>query len=147
MIGKAGPDFSGSAFVFIFNSMLGLHLLDMLLTAVHLLIIGFNLLGWIWLRTRKLHFIGVCVTAGCWFILGIWFGIGYCPVTDWQWQVKEKLGEHNLPNSFIKYFIDKITGIQVSASLIDVLTAACFFAAILLSVYVNFFKKRKSGAR
>jgi hypothetical protein len=119
-----------------------LRALDLLLTLLHFAIIGFNLFGWIWKRTRRAHFICIAVTAGCWFILGIWFGIGYCPVTDWQWQVKEKLGEHNLPNSFITYYGDKLTGKAISPSLIDRLTTVCFFLAALLSIYFNFLKKK-----
>jgi hypothetical protein len=122
--------------------MIGLRILDLLLTLLHFVIIGFNLLGWIWKRTRKLHFIVVCATATCWFILGIWFGIGYCPITDWDWQIKEKLGEHNLPNSFIKYYADIIVGHSVNASLIDTLTAAGFFIAALLAVYFYFIQNR-----
>ncbi|MDB5023401.1 MAG: hypothetical protein JWP78_1156 [Mucilaginibacter sp.] len=120
-----------------------LRTLDLLLTLVHFAIIGFNLFGWIWQSTRKLHFIGIVLTACSWFILGVWFGIGYCPITDWQWQIKEKLGEYQLPGSFIKYYVDKISGKPVSASLIDILTAICFSLAALLSVYVNLIGKRK----
>jgi len=122
--------------------MIGLRILDLLLTLLHFVIIGFNLLGWIWKRTRKLHLIVVCATAAYWFILGIWFGIGYCPITDWDWQLKEKLGEHNLPNSFIKYYADIIVGHSVNASLIDTLTALGFFMAALLAIYFNFIQPR-----
>ncbi|MDB5016422.1 MAG: hypothetical protein JWQ84_1254 [Mucilaginibacter sp.] len=118
-------------------------ILDLLLTFLHLAIIGFNMLGWIWARTRKLHLAFITITAACWFILGIWYGIGYCPVTDWEWSVKEKLGEHNLPGSFIEYYADKLSGKSISASLIDIITAVCFFLAAVLSIYVNFFKKKK----
>ena len=119
-----------------------LRVLDFLLTLFHFAIIGFNLFGWIWKSTRKLHFIVILITASCWFILGIWYGIGYCPVTDWQWHIKEKLGETNLPGSFIKYYADKISGRSVNDSFIDAMTSACFFLAVVLSVYVNFIKKR-----
>src|SRR5450756_437447 len=78
-----------------------LRLLDIFLTFFHLIIIGFILFGWIWPATRKMHFICVLATAASWLLLGLWFGVGYCPVTDWQWQVKAKLGEHDLPASFI----------------------------------------------
>jgi len=125
--------------------MTGLRLLDFLLTICHLLIVGFNLFGWIWRKTRLAHFGGVMITAACWFIVGIWYGIGYCPVTDWQWQIKEKLGERNLPNSFIKYWADRLTGTDVNTQFIDVLTAVCFAAALLISVYLNFFAKRKKN--
>jgi len=119
-----------------------LQLLDGILTLVHVVIIGFNLLGWIWPATRKAHFICVLATAASWFLLGIWFGMGYCPVTDWQWRVKEQLGEHNLPASFIKYYADKIAGTDISSSFIDMVTVSCFAVATFLSVYVNFIKKK-----
>jgi hypothetical protein len=122
-------------------------ILDYLFTLLHLIIIGFNLLGWIWRSTRKLHFIVVLLTAGCWLILGIWYGIGYCPITDWQWQIKESLGETNLPNSFIKYFADKVTHSDISSDLIDGVTAISFATAAFLSVYLNFFngKRKEQG--
>lgn len=119
-----------------------LHLLDILLSLFHLVIIVINLFGWIWRRTRRLNLIVVILTAGSWFVLGIWFGWGYCPVTDWEWHVKERLGEHNLPGSFVKYYADRITGRDINSSLIDTVTAVSFFVAAALSVYVNFFKKR-----
>lgn len=121
---------------------MSLHRQDVLFTFLHLGIIGFNLFGWIWKPTQKLHLVFILLTAISWFILGIWFGIGYCPITDWQWQIKEKLGEHNLPNSFIKYYTDKIIGNPINASFIDTLTALCFFLAAAGSVYQNFFKKK-----
>ena len=121
---------------------MGLRLLDLLLTLLHFAIIGFNLFGWIWKPLRKAHLICIAITAGCWFILGIWYGIGYCPVTDWEWHVKEKLGEHNLPDSFITYYADKISGKAVSPALVDTLTTICFSLAAMLSVYLNFLKKR-----
>lgn len=123
-----------------------LHFLDILYTLLHLLIIGFNLFGWIFPRTRKLHFIFVLVTAASWFILGIWFGIGYCPVTDWQWRVKEQLGERDLPDSFITYYANKISGRNFSDAFVGVITMIVFILAVLLSVYVNFIKPRTKKA-
>lgn len=115
-----------------------LKLLDIFYTCLHLLIIGFNLFGWIWPKTRNLHLIVVSVTLLCWFGLGIWYGWGYCPVTEWQWDVKEKLGEINLPNSFVKYFADKITGRDFPSSLVDRVTLISFLVAIGITIYVNF---------
>ena len=120
-----------------------LQLLDAFLTLVHLVIIGFNLFGWIWPATRKAHFVCVLATAASWFLLGIWFGRGYCPVTDWQWRVKEQLGEQNLPASFIKYYADKISGQSISSSLIDLATVITFAIAALFSVYVNFINRKQ----
>ena len=121
-----------------------LHFLDIFLTIVHLAIIGFNLLGWIWPATRKAHLGCVALTAGSWFILGIWYGMGYCPITDWQWQVKTKLGETNLPASFIKYYADKISGNNISSHFIDTITLGLFVLAIILSLFVNFVFQAKN---
>ena len=119
------------------------YVLDIVFIIFHLLVVGFNLLGWIWRSTRKLHFIVVLLTAGSWLLLGIWYGLGYCPLTDWHWQIKEHLGETNLPNSFIKYFADKVTGQDLSSSFIDTVTSICFAIAAGLSVYFNFFYKKQ----
>ena len=120
-----------------------LHFLDIVLTLLHFIIIGFNLFGWIFPATRKAHFICILATGASWFLLGIWFGIGYCPITDWQWQVKTKLGEHNLPASFITYYADKLTGKNFTGNFINTITLICFALASLLSVYVNFIKRKK----
>lgn len=120
-----------------------LKLLDILLMLTHFVLIGFNLFGWIWKRTRKWHLITVAATAFSWFVLGIWFGWGYCPITDWEWTVKEKSGETNLPNSFIKYYADKITGGDIDTSLVNDATLTIFLLIIVITVYLNFFNKRK----
>ena len=126
-----------------------LSFLDALLTILHFVIIFFNLFGWIPVFTRRAHLISIVLTAVSWFLLGIWFGIGYCPITEWQWQIKEKLGEVNLPDSFIKYYGDKITGSNLDPDFINTLTAVCFALAAILSLYVNFFisKKQKPGIK
>src|SRR3954447_24101375 len=116
--------------------------LDIFLTILHIAFTLFNLLGWIWKRTRKLHLVTISMTAASWFILGIWYGWGYCFLTDWQWNIKEKLGETNLPSSFITYFANKLTGQRVSASLITAITLVCFMLATTLTIYVNFFRRR-----
>ena len=122
-----------------------LHFADILFTFLHLIIIGFNLLGWIWTKTRKAHFITILLTAASWFLLGIWFGLGYCPITDWQWQLKTKLGETNLPVSFIKYYADKITNTSVDNTIVDIVTLVTFLLAVIATVYVNFIMKRKKA--
>ncbi|MGB4401121.1 MAG: DUF2784 domain-containing protein [Daejeonella sp.] len=123
-----------------------LHFLDFVLTLLHLLIIGFNLFGWIWRSTRKAHFYLVIATIFSWVGLGYWFGFGYCPLTDWQWQIKAKLGERNLPNSLIKYFADKLTGMDISDNLIDTVTAVSFGLVVIVS-FTLYVLRYTSGRR
>jgi hypothetical protein len=116
--------------------------LDVLLTIVHLSIVLFNLFGWIPKCTRKAHLISLALTAASWFVLGIWYGMGYCPFTEWQWRVKEELGEKNLPNNFIEYYLEKITGHNYSPGFVGTLITVCFLVAVILSMYVNFILPR-----
>ena len=68
-------------------------IVDIVLTIFHTALTLFNLTGWIWPRTRRLHLWVVGITAFCWLVLGMWYGLGYCPITHWQWIIKTKLGE------------------------------------------------------
>jgi hypothetical protein len=120
-------------------------LLDIFLSLLHFALIAFNLFAWIWPATRKAHLITIGATAFSWFGLGVFFGWGYCPITEWEWNVKAKLGETHLPNSFIKYYADKISGKDINATMIDNFTLGFFLAAIILSIYFNFFKKKQGS--
>jgi glucan phosphoethanolaminetransferase (alkaline phosphatase superfamily) len=114
-----------------------LHALDILYWWAHVLVISFNLLGWIWIKTRKLHLISVGLTLGSWLILGIWYGLGYCFLTDWHWQVKRQLGQMNLPNSFITFLLNDQLGFQLSPSIVDLWTGILFSVVVLISLYLN----------
>ena len=116
--------------------------LDYLFLFIHSIVILFNLFGWIWRITRKANLILLLATAGSWLILGIWYGIGYCPLTDWHWQVLRKLGDNNLPNSYIKYLIDRIFGTDINATGIDIWVAVLFIIALIVSIIVNVKTKR-----
>jgi hypothetical protein len=116
--------------------------LDYFFLIFHTLLTLFNLLGWIWKKTRMANFITLMLTGFAWFGLGIFYGIGYCPLTDWHWEVLKKLGVHNLPNSYIKYLIDRLLGTDINARLVEVATVAGFFIAVIMSVYLNFFRKQ-----
>ena len=124
-----------------------LHFLDIFYTLLHIAIMGFNLTGWIWKRTRIAHVVLLCLTAGSWVVLGPWYGWGYCPITDWHWRVKLKLGETDLPNSFVKYLADKISGKDIPSSIIDGVTLGCLVFSIVAAFYVNLIiPNRKANA-
>lgn len=61
-------------------------------------------------------------------------------MTDWHWDIKYKLGETDLPASFIKYFLDTYTLIDISARTVDIITIAAFGLAIVLTIYTNFMR-------
>ncbi len=111
-------------------------MLDVLLFLMHLIVILFNTTGWIWEVTRKWHLLAVIITLISWFILGFWFGWGYCFLTDWHWDVKRKLGETGLPNSFIQYLAEQC-GIVVEPAVTDGITAVVFAFSVLMAFATN----------
>lgn len=123
-----------------------LYIIDIFLNILHAGIILFCLTGWIWRRTRVAHFVLVAFIFASWFILGIWKGLGYCALTDLQWHIKTKLGEQHLPNSFIKYAVDKVSGMDVPASLIDKVAMVCFLGATIAAIvnFVRFLKAKRA---
>lgn len=121
-----------------------LKFLDFIFLCLHLIVILFNLFGWIWKITRKPHLIVLAVTLFSWLVLGFKYGLGYCFLTDWHWEIKMKLGETNLPNSFIKYFFDQYTFLNLTAELADLITIISIVLVILITIYLNFIRKGNS---
>ncbi|MCX6255009.1 MAG: DUF2784 domain-containing protein [Bacteroidia bacterium] len=114
------------------------HLLDILIIVFHSLLILFNLFGWIWRKSRIFNLITLLLTGASWLFLGLIYGtLGYCPLTDWHFSILNKLGKTNLPDSYIKYMIDRFTGLDLSASLVDKVTLYAFLAALTLSIFFN----------
>ncbi|WP_350356651.1 DUF2784 domain-containing protein [Fodinibius salicampi] len=97
----------------------------------------FNLFGWIWKRVRKWNLLSLLLTAFSWFGLGIWYGLGYCPCTHWHWLVRRELGYTNMPSSYIKFLIQELTAMNISAVAVDWLTGVSFGLALILSVALN----------
>lgn len=104
----------------------------------HTCIILFNVFGWIWKKTRLANLILLFATAFSWFFLGIWYGFGYCPCTDWHWQVRMKLGLYDSSTSYLEFLVEQLTGLDVSRSLVDIFAVAFLAAAFCLSVVLNF---------
>ncbi len=87
------------------------------------------------------------LTAGSWFILGIWYGWGYCVCTDWHWQVREGLGYHDRSDSYIHFLLLKLTGKNFDPQLVENATLIVFVCCFILSAWLNArdWKKRKQG--
>lgn len=76
----------------------------------------------------------VLFIAFSWFILGIFYGFGYCFLTEWHWQVKYKLGEYDLPYSYIQYLLNEYLGIYLSNMTVDILTLSSFIIIGIKSI-------------
>jgi hypothetical protein len=114
------------------------HILDIFFVFFHTSLIIFNLFGWILRRTRILNLIVLVLTGASWLFIGLIVGtLGYCPLTDLHFRILNKLGETGLPSSYIKYLTDRLTGLDISAALVDTVTLYVFLAVFVLSLFVN----------
>jgi len=125
------------------------HILDILFVIFHTSLILFNIFGWIWRKSRILNLITLSLTGASWLFLGLITGsLGYCPFTEWHFRILEKIGETNLPNSYIKYLADRLTGLNFNSSLVDNVTLYAFLAAFGISIFLNimdWLKKKSSN--
>lgn len=118
-----------------------LHFVDYFFFVFHTVLTLFNVFGWIIPRWRLANLITLSLTAFSWFVLGIWYGFGYCPFTDWHWKIRQLLGYTDNSNSYIHFLILKITGINFSERFVDAATAIVFFTAYSISIYYAIRKK------
>ena len=114
-----------------------LHFLDWFFFIFHLALVLFNLLGWIWKRTRVWNLVVLLITFFSWFGLGLFYGIGFCPLTEWHWQVLRELGRTGLPTSYISYLIYRITQFMPPQIVVDYATMIGAFGAFVVSLALN----------
>lgn len=123
-------------------------LLDIFFLLFHTGLMALNLLGWIWPKTRRANLIALALTAFSWLVIGpLFFQWGYCFLTDWHWDVLRELGETDLPNSYVKYLADRLTGLDWEAGLVDTITVVGMCAGVLGAVVVNVRDWRRKRAQ
>lgn len=105
--------------------------------AFHTVLIIFNLFGWIPARTRKLNLLTLLTTFVSWIILGFWKGWGYCFLTDWHYSVLRKLGEKDMPRSYIAFLVEKMSGWLPNEELINGLTLGLSLLVLAFSIRMN----------
>jgi hypothetical protein len=118
---------------------------DWLLTGVHVaVVLGFMFL-WIPRSTVRLHRWVVGLTAASWLVLGYFYGLGYCFLTDLHWHVKRSLGVRHLPGSFIKYAGDYVTGANLSPRVVDAVAGVVFLVGCGAAIW-RYVEERRAKA-
>ncbi|MEQ8473137.1 MAG: DUF2784 domain-containing protein [Marinoscillum sp.] len=121
-----------------------LYALDIFLTVFHSAFILFILFGWSYKKSRKLHMTALLLTLIAWMLLGLYKGvIGYCPLTDWHWDVKRALGETGMPSSFVEYMVEKAMGINFPTLMMDIFTASGLIFGIVMSIIIYLKEMKK----
>ena len=121
-----------------------LELADAAFLVFHTALILFNVFGWLVPAWRRANLWALLLTAASWFGLGIFYGLGYCPLTDWHWQVLRALGTTDLPRSYIQYLLTRLTGLVPDPSLVDTAVGVGFALALVVSAGLNIRDWRRS---
>jgi hypothetical protein len=123
--------------------MLFYSILNYFFFVFHTVLILFNLFGYIPKRTRRWNLVTLSLTFFSWFILGIWYGWGFCFCTEWHWEVRRHLGFAD-NDSYTHFLIHTLTGINPSQRLANVITANLFFFSFSFSIILNLNDRRKN---
>lgn len=110
-----------------------LKLLNICFHLIHLSVIIFFLVGWLFEKMRIHHFILSILILLSWFGLGAFFGFGYCLITDIQWKIKRQLKREPDTEFYVKYMIDKITGFDTNPAFIKRMTIFIYFEILIIS--------------
>ncbi len=112
----------------------------------HTVLIGFNMCGWIWKRTRLWHLITMGLTTFSWFAMGAFYGWGYCLCTDWHFQIREQLGKHDTVTTYVQLMSETFLGLPMSQRTSDILAGSVYLLIVLATVIVwtQDLRKRKA---
>lgn len=110
-----------------------LRMLDFLFHVMHIFIILLFLFGWMLEMTRFAHYILAILILVSWYGLGMIYGFGYCVITDIQWKIKKVLGQQPHTEYYIKYLMDKATGLDTNSNKINMVTTYTYFAILIIS--------------
>jgi hypothetical protein len=111
--------------------------LNPMLHIVHIAIVSFVLLGWLVPEARFAHLVLCFLTLGSWFILGRWMGVGYCPVSDWHWKIKESLGEGRPAVTYITFLLHKVIGMELDSNKVNQVVVYSTIVITMISLILN----------
>lgn len=103
---------------------------------LHSLLMAFNLVGWIWPRTRRIHLVTLGATLFSWLVMGAYRGWGYCLCADWHFQVRRKLGIHGGETSYTELLFNQIPGVTVTRHFADVVTVGGLLLILIATAMV-----------
>src|SRR5258708_38668094 len=119
--------------------------LDFAFFFLHTLLILFNMVGWAWRRTRVLHLLTISLTTFSWFVLGAFYGWGYCLCTDWHFQGRRRLGYVDLESSYVQMLLNRVFGVTLSRPASDRLTMGVFAAPVVATAIAWALEWRRRG--
>jgi hypothetical protein len=115
----------------------GLEVLNIGFFVFHTVLIVFNVIGWAWKRTRIWNLVTLGLTALSWFVMGAFYGIGYCVCTQFHFEVREALGIHDGADNYLQLLARTLLGIDPAPSTVRQIAGIGFGVSVVMSVALN----------
>src|SRR5690606_32041581 len=103
----------------------------------HTVLILFNCFGWIVPRLRKWNLIVLLLTAFSWFVLGIWYGRGYCVRADSRYAAPHGVRPPSICGSPLHLLRVGATRVSFASRPVHVAAAAVLCRRLAVSVWLN----------
>ncbi len=113
--------------------------LDVFFNFIHIIIILINCFGWAFKETLKLNIILLLITMLSWTILGIFFGLGFCFLTNLHFSLLGELKSTNIPFSYLDYLLIENFNLKVSSQTISLLSIVVVFSSLTISIKKNLY--------
>ena len=114
--------------------------MDILMHMSHIFLMLFILFAWFVSRWRVAHILVSLLTGLSWMLFVQSKGFGYCVLTDLHWQILRKLGETNLPETYLQYLYERLTGLSLQKRTGFIITLSCLSFSLILSTTLTFKK-------
>lgn len=108
--------------------------LDQAFFVGHTLLILFNVVGWAWPATRVAHLVALGLTAFSWFVLGAWYGWGYCLCTDWHFRIRRELGYVDPESSYVQLLARHWFDVDMSLGTANSVAGVVFVGILIATV-------------
>ncbi len=112
--------------------------LDVFFNILHIIIILINCFGWAFKKTLMLNLILLLTTMLSWTILGVFFGLGFCFLTNLHFALLGELKPTNIPFSYLDYLLIENFNLKVSSQTISLLSILVVFGSLGISIKKNF---------
>ena len=113
-------------------------LTDNIFNILHILAILINCFGWAFSKTLKLNLSFLLLTISSWSILGLFFGIGFCFLTEVHSLALGLIGSPSINFSYLDYLLLVKLKIPISSNTISILSILAVFISLGISIKKNF---------
>ena len=112
-------------------------LTDNIFNILHILAILINCFGWAFSKTLKLNLWLLLLTISSWSILGLFFGIGFCFLTEVHSLALGLIGSPSINFSYLDYLLLVKLKIPISSNTISILSILAVFISLGISIKKN----------